>query len=153
MLVDQSTLAELCLNVCQNMLGLETTVERRFQPLGSDSLTASVRISGAWNALVQVQAPKDFVTTLAGAMFMQDAQGLSDDEIFDSFGELANILGGNVKGVIDRECQLSLPCVGTSGEAVELAADDQIALGLRVGPHRAVVNVYEWTAAPTLATA
>ena len=50
---------------------------------------------------------------VAAAMFDTDAGAVSGDEVADAVGELANIIGGNIKGMIADPCELSLPMVAT----------------------------------------
>jgi chemotaxis protein CheX len=49
-------------------------------------------------------------------MFDVPSPELSAEEVLDAVGELANIAGGNIKGLIEEPCELSLPVVaeGTS---------------------------------------
>ena len=75
-------------------------------------MQATIKISGVWEAELNIYASVDLATTMASAMFAAAPEDLSDDEVRDAFGEVVNILGGNVKGGVEGECKLSLPCVG-----------------------------------------
>ena len=44
-------------------------------------------------------------------MFGCEPDDLGDEEVLDALGEVANMVGGNVKGMIDADCKLSLPTV------------------------------------------
>ncbi|MCD0463481.1 chemotaxis protein CheX [Roseiconus lacunae] len=77
-----------------------------------ETLSATVQISGDRNAIIQVFASHDLATKIATAMFAIEANELSEEEILDALGEVVNVIGGNVKGIFDQECALSLPCVG-----------------------------------------
>ncbi len=46
-------------------------------------------------------------------MFQMSAEELDDELVRDAIGELANIAGGNVKGMIPLACDLGLPIVAT----------------------------------------
>ncbi len=80
------------------------------------TVTACVHISGGWQGSVSMVLPSALATHVAAVMFDVPAADLSSAEVLDAVGELANIAGGNVKGLIDDPCELSLPIVaeGTS---------------------------------------
>ena len=45
-------------------------------------------------------------------MFSADCGSLSGEEIRDAFCEIANMIGGNIKGSLAEEADLSLPVIG-----------------------------------------
>ncbi|QDV42744.1 hypothetical protein Enr13x_25940 [Stieleria neptunia] len=79
-----------------------------------DQLMAAVRVSGSWQATLQIYAPEQLARRIACAMFAQATDVLDDEDVLDAFGEVVNVIGGNVKGMIDQDCTLSLPCVGAA---------------------------------------
>lgn len=79
-------------------------------PVGR-SVASSVHITGAWEGSVTVVLPWDLAVDVAATMFGMPALELTTDEVLDAVGELANIAGGNVKGMVDGEAHLSLPTV------------------------------------------
>jgi chemotaxis protein CheX len=79
---------------------------------GEDALQATVRISGQWNAEVKVVASMTLIERIASAMFSIELNDLEEEEKVDALGEAVNVIGGNVKGVLNGDCNLSLPCVG-----------------------------------------
>lgn len=79
---------------------------------GDDALQATVRISGQWNAEVKVVASMTLIERIASTMFSIDLNELEEEEKVDALGEAVNVIGGNVKGVLNGDCNLSLPCVG-----------------------------------------
>lgn len=80
------------------------------------TVTACVHISGGWHGSVSMVLPSTLAAQVASLMFDVPSHELSQEEILDAVGELANIAGGNVKGLIEDSCELSLPVVaeGTS---------------------------------------
>jgi chemotaxis protein CheX len=52
---------------------------------------------------------------IAAAMFEMEPDELSEDEVRDAFGEVANLLAGQFKLDLPEGCALSLPTV-TKGE-------------------------------------
>lgn len=118
MQVDESTLRQITVDVCQSMLGLELT------PIGSNidtakQLVASVEIRGGRNAAVDVFAHENLMTAIAETMFCAERDSLSKSEIRDAFGEIANMIGGNVKGAFGEESDLTLPTVGEANDSLE----------------------------------
>lgn len=81
--------------------------------------TSSVTIGGAWNGAVLVELPESVDRRLAGAMFMMEPDDLGDDELVDAIGELANMVGGGVKGMLPEPSRLSLPTV-VSGSGLRI---------------------------------
>lgn len=79
---------------------------------GEDSLTASIQVEGSWNATFRVIASKALATQIASTMFDIVPEELTADEIMDALGETVNVIGGNAKGIVNEECNLSLPCIG-----------------------------------------
>lgn len=76
-------------------------------------VNAYVQITGDWAGAVMVQVSHDLGRTAAAAMFAMEPDEVSDEEITDTVGELANMAGGNVKSLLEGSCQLSLPAVTT----------------------------------------
>lgn len=76
-------------------------------------VTGVVQISGDWQGAVTVQLSHAFARRAAGLMFGMDDDEVTDEEVNDTVGELANMTGGNVKSLLAGSCQLSLPSVTT----------------------------------------
>ena len=77
-----------------------------------DWFQATIRISGGWNANLTVLTDNRLAKEIAGAMFCMGAEELQEEEIVDALGEVVNVIGGNIKGIANLDCNLSLPCVG-----------------------------------------
>lgn len=91
-------------------LGLEHAGEHDGK-IGETALTACVQITGVWEGAVTVACSSTLASTVAAAMFGMEPDDLSADEIRDAIGEVANMTGGNVKGVAPGENTLTLPTV------------------------------------------
>ncbi|HZU80940.1 MAG TPA: chemotaxis protein CheX [Acidimicrobiales bacterium] len=74
-------------------------------------LTGMVEISGTWTGSVCLGFSRRAARQAAAAMFGADADALDDDEVADAVGELVNVVGGNLKGLLPPPAQLSLPSV------------------------------------------
>jgi chemotaxis protein CheX len=78
---------------------------------GSRTFTGCVQITGAWEGAVTVHCSEQLAKMLTAAMFMVDPQDTSLEEVTDALGELANMVGGNVKALLPEPCRISLPAV------------------------------------------
>jgi chemotaxis protein CheX len=118
MSIDVETLQQVVNDVCSGMLGLNLEPSESAVCDESDALSAVVRISGGWESLVQVLAPRSTARTIASTMFAMEETNLTEAEIHDAVGEIVNMVGGNLKGIVEgtRECEsmLSIPCVGAA---------------------------------------
>ncbi|HYY80829.1 MAG TPA: chemotaxis protein CheX [Actinomycetes bacterium] len=96
-----------------DLLGFE--VRRRDPAEGGwegPMLVGSVDISGAWEGTVTVDCPTELAEQTARAMFGGELSGSGD--VRDAVGEVANIAGGNIKGLLPTPSHLSLPAVASS---------------------------------------
>lgn len=117
MSIDAQILQQVVSDVCSGMLGLDMVPSDQSCCDETDALSAVIRISGGWDSLVQVLAPRATARVIASTMFATDVDCLSEEEIRDAVGEIVNMVGGNLKGIVEGESSLSLPCVGeASGE-------------------------------------
>ena len=74
-------------------------------------ILAAIRITGAVNELIVVEAPVETACSIGETMFAADPGTLEEDEISDAVGEIVNMIGGNVKGMHEGDSLLSLPYV------------------------------------------
>ncbi|MDA8263163.1 MAG: chemotaxis protein CheX [Actinomycetota bacterium] len=94
------------------------------------AMTASISISGAWNGLVAIGFSAQAARWSAAHMLGIPLEDLRDADVVDAVGELVNVIGGNVKGIVDAPTDLSLPVVARgrslseqssrAGEVIEL---------------------------------
>ena len=78
---------------------------------GSRTFTGCVQITGAWEGAVTVHCSEALAKVLTAAMFMVDPEDTTPEEVSDALGELANMVGGNVKALLPEPCRISLPAV------------------------------------------
>ncbi len=121
MLVLEDDLTALTGGVFEAFLGM--TAEPCYTEVDATGpfYTSSVAISGGWDGSVAIIIPQALARAAAAAMFGMSDDELGDEEVTDAVGELANIIGGNVKGIIEEPCSLSLPMVA-------LGTDYQVSL-------------------------
>ncbi len=111
MLVLENDLSALTAGVWEAFLGLEAEPTGPGLGDGGPFYTASVAIGGGWDGSVSLVMPLVLARAAAAAMFGLGEAELDADEVVDAVGELANIIGGNIKGMIEEPCTLSLPMV------------------------------------------
>lgn len=84
------------------------------------AVIAHVSISGPWNGAVLIGCEPAAARAIAAAMFATEADEVVDDEVGDAFGEMANIIGGNVKALLPEPSVLSLPSVALDTRGLHL---------------------------------
>jgi chemotaxis protein CheX len=105
-------LAELVEEVWGSFLDGGIVVEPAPPATAADRrLVAWVSITGDWTGHVQVLTTPAGAQNIAASMFQTPAAELSDAEVADAFGEIANMVGGGVKGMVGAQTALSLPQV------------------------------------------
>ena len=94
----------------ESMLGMPVSrSEPQNVELFSGGLCGQIKISGAWGAALDVVATEKFCETVSCNMFCSEPDSLDPADITDAMGEVTNVVGGNVKGIIDQDCDLSIP--------------------------------------------
>ncbi|GAA3871762.1 hypothetical protein GCM10022243_41290 [Saccharothrix violaceirubra] len=79
-------------------------------------LAASVSVAGAWEGTLVVSCTDDASREVASALFAMPVSEVTPADIGDALGELANVLGGNVKSMLPSPSTLSLPEVFTTDD-------------------------------------
>jgi chemotaxis protein CheX len=106
-----SELAQIVESVFATMLSLEVGEGGTSWFPSGDRLTAAVHLAGDWNGAVLLECDRQQACRFAGRFLSADPSGAVDDVVRDVLGELANMIGGNLKCVLMRGIRLSMPCV------------------------------------------
>lgn len=101
---------ELTFTMFESIVGLPVFADD--VATSAPQLTSSVTISGAWEGSVRIELGKRLARRLAAAMF--ETSDPAPTDVVDALGELANVLGGNVKSLLPGPSQLSLPKVAAA---------------------------------------
>jgi len=72
---------------------------------------STVSITGSWHGHLVYACSVQAATKAAAAFLAMEPDEVSQEDISDVLGELANIVGGNVKAMLPTGCFLSLPTV------------------------------------------
>ncbi len=96
-----------------SMLALPISVADEFADteVHGASVTGVISISGDWNGAVVVTVPMPLARQISAAMFALDADALTEAEVQDAIGELANMVGGATKAMLGGSSSVSLPSV------------------------------------------
>ena len=79
---------------------------------GEDRLTSFVHLSGDWNGALLLECDRGQACRFAGRFLSIAPPDAVDDVVRDVLGELANIIGGNLKCVLTHGViRLSMPSV------------------------------------------
>ncbi len=114
MIPGQSDIIELVDMIWSSTLGMQ------IEPLDDagraewalPAVEAQVHIAGTWQGAVVLHTSQRLAVRVAQRMFSLDAAVPTSDDIQDAFGEIANITGGNIKGILSEgDAHLSLPVV------------------------------------------
>jgi chemotaxis protein CheX len=81
----------------------------------ADDVTASVSVTGAWRGHVLVSCSEAASKHVAAALLGIEFDDVAEEDVADALGELANIIGGNVKSLLPEPRALSLPHVHVDG--------------------------------------
>lgn len=83
---------------------------------GSDGeVSAAVSVTGAWRGHVVVACTSAASKHAAAALLGIGLDDVGGDDVADALGELANVIGGNVKSLLPEPSALSLPHVVIAG--------------------------------------
>lgn len=77
----------------------------------SDSISGMIGLAGTHKGVLAIHVPNHVALTITSSFLGTDVDEINDD-VRDAVGELANMLGGNVKTILSkngRDIDLSLP--------------------------------------------
>src|SRR5690242_11280874 len=78
-------------------------------PLPSDTMGSSVEVRGAFRGRVTVACSSALARVLAAHMFGRTDVEVTDTDILDAVREMANVIAGNVKGLLPVPSDIGLP--------------------------------------------
>ena len=109
--VSVDMVAEIVKSVFLTMMELEVvTSETPSAPTG-DRLTSFVQLNGEWNGAVMFECTRSQACQFAGRILGMEPPEAVDDDVRDMLGELANMIGGNMKCTMATGVRLSMPTV------------------------------------------
>ncbi len=120
MTVDHATLTEVTRSIWTTMLDEEPQPSPGALTLPCENrITAYVHITGEWMGTVVLDGSLTMAKNAAAKMLGLPPSEVQAEDMRDALGELANMLGGNVKSLVPGPSFLSLPSV-TTGQDYEV---------------------------------
>ena len=121
-LIDEATVQGIADESWLAMVGEDEHLVPAPEPLPADVVSSWVDVSGPWNGTVVLTAGRDTAAELTRCLLREHApEVLEPEDVEDAMGELANVVGGNVKGVLPAPSLLGLPQVGEAPEPADPA--------------------------------
>lgn len=104
-------LAQIVESVFKTMMCLEVS-ECNYPWSGSQTrLTATIHLAGDWPGVLALECGYKEACAFAGRFLSMEKPEQVDDVVRDVLGELANMIGGNLKCVLAGGLRLSMPSV------------------------------------------
>jgi chemotaxis protein CheX len=97
--------------VFSTMLGLKAELYPMPWSRPPDMVTATVYFAGAWQGAVLLECTRGQARTFARLLMSIQPSIMTDEDVRDTLGELANMLAGNLKSVLPSGVVLSMPSV------------------------------------------
>jgi chemotaxis protein CheX len=121
-LLDAATVQEIADQAWAALIGEEEVLVPLPGELPPATLSSWVDVVGPWTGTVVLTCGSDTAEELARALLREHAPAeLDDEDVADALGELANVVGGNVKAVLPGPSVLGLPEVGTAPDVASPA--------------------------------
>jgi len=106
-----SELAQIVEYVFRAMVCLEVSAtDQSWIPEG-DRLTATIHLAGDWKGALALECGHKQACGFAARFLSMERPEMVDDVVRDVLGELANMIGGNLKCVLAGGLRLSMPSV------------------------------------------
>ena len=109
--IQPGDVAQIVKSVFETMLNLETGENGEPWSPGEDRVSAMVHLAGDWNGAVLIECSRGQACKFAGRFLSTEPPATFDDDVRDVLGELANMIGGNLKSMLTRGIRLSMPWV------------------------------------------
>jgi len=117
-LLDEATVQEIADQAWAALVGEEEVLVPLPGELAADPVSAWVDVVGPWTGTVVLTCGRDTAEELTRALLREHAPAvLEPEDVEDALGELANVVGGNVKAVLPGPSVLGLPEVGAAPAA------------------------------------
>jgi chemotaxis protein CheX len=109
--VSAESVSQIVESIFATMMDLNVVQTEMPWHSAGDRVTASVFLDGEWNGAVSFECNHDQACLFAGQLLSTDPPEVMDDSVRDVLGELANMIGGNVKSAMAPGARLSMPVV------------------------------------------
>ncbi len=144
-LIQEEQIREIASDVWSGFLGMDLVAcgDEQFSE-GGDCMKATVVVTGDWNGEVTVECYAPLAAEAASRMFEVKPDELSNSELLDALGEIVNMVGGNIKGLLPGANKLSLPCVSHGVCTIPVPCERSVNAVFRFENERLSVRVAKW---------
>jgi hypothetical protein len=134
-LLGEDTVLEITEQAWTALVGEDEVLVPVPAPLPAATRSSWVEIVGPWTGTVVLTCGADTAVELTRALLREHAPAVLDaEDVDDALGELANVVGGNVKAVLPGPSVLGLPEVGATPPAGREADTVRVAVLWRGSP-------------------
>lgn len=129
-------IAQIATDIFCSMLQMEVVIDDSKSP--NIEVGALVRFEGAWNGALVIECSLDQAFDVTNRLMRIERPSAFDDNVVDALGELANMIGGNLKALLPPRNILSVPSVFLNCVAIEqlsnLSESARITVQSEIGP-------------------
>ncbi len=112
-LIDEATVESIAQEAWISLVGEEEILVPLPGGPVTDPVSSWVDVVGPWTGSVVLTTGRRTAEELTRALLREHSpEVLEDEDVVDAFGEIANVVGGNVKAALPGSSGLSLPDVG-----------------------------------------
>jgi chemotaxis protein CheX len=109
--ITRSELTQIVSSVFSTMMGLEIQESGEPWGPGHERLISAVYLTGEWAGAVLVECDRPVGCQIAASFLSMDPPEEVDDVVRDVLGEIANMIGGNVKCALGNGIKISTPSI------------------------------------------
>lgn len=110
MMPTEQEVVELVETIWETTLDMPLARAATRRPPALPLLEAQVHLTGTWRGAVVLQASLAVAGRIATRLFQSAEVPPAEEDVLDAFGEVANMVGGNFKGLVSTgDASLSLP--------------------------------------------
>lgn len=114
-LIDEATVESIAQEAWISLVGEDEVLVPLPGGPAEDPVSSWVDVVGPWTGSVVLTTGRRTAEELTRALLREHApEVLEDEDVADAFGEIANVVGGNVKAALPGPSALSLPDVGSA---------------------------------------
>lgn len=114
-LIDEATVEAIAQEAWVALVGEDEVLVPLPGDSPADPVSSWVDVVGPWTGSVVLTAGRRTAEELTRALLREHSpEVLEDEDVADAFGEIANVVGGNVKAALPGPSGLSLPEIGAA---------------------------------------
>ncbi len=125
----QDKMIESTKEIFSSMVMMEINVKEIMDVHGPlhDTITGMIGLAGTHKGVLAVHIPYSVAMAITSSFLMMDVTEINED-VHDAVGEIANMLGGNIKTILSengRDIDLSLPTT-IAGSEYSFSSDKEV---------------------------